>query len=323
MPRPTYPKFAPSPLSKALPLLIDIYVDTRFHREAGESLKRLFYASGISGLHKGLALVGPSGSGKNAAVRNVERWLRQELGWTDDELSPLPIVLLAASSTPKALLRGLLDAAGDPFSGTGSQYELEMRLKAVAKDSKVLGFALDEFHHTYEHKTPRERADMEKVLKNVVNIVEKPIVAMGLDGIETVLDSSRELKRRFARRVFLDDPLVSSKEDLTDLRKVLLAMKEVLPCDTACDLDSKAMLLRLLLASEGSFGNVVNTVHRACEVGAQQGAGQLTIAHFCAAYRESAPRDKRADEDNPFVRPLEVVTALVAQLRPAGLRRTQ
>ena len=67
------PSFPPGPLADAYAKMHLIYVETSRHRQAVDAIKRLFRAAGTSGTHKGLALIGPSGVGKTATVKYIER----------------------------------------------------------------------------------------------------------------------------------------------------------------------------------------------------------------------------------------------------------
>lgn len=303
------------PLTEAYRDLHSVYVETRRHEEAVSALKRTILAGATSGRHSGLALIGPTGSGKTATVQHVERWLRAELGLSADDPSPLPIVLTTTRSTSKSLVSNVARAGGDPLAGTRTQDDEEMNLRDAAAQMAVHGFAFDELHNAFAARSGSELTRMAMTMKTLANSLSMPLIAMGINGLEDFLDAHPELRQRFERRVYLDDPQVTSPEDVRDMRKLLLAMAAVVPCDAQCELGTPDMLMRLLLAAECRFGSVVNLVRSACALGAMAGQPRMTLENFCAAYREVAPRNKRKPEDNPFLLPLETAKALANQMQ--------
>lgn len=218
-------------------------VATRRHEEAISALKRTILAGATSGRHSGLALIGPTGSGKTATVQYVERWLRDELNLKVDDPSPLPIVLTTTRSTSKSLVSNVARAGGDPLAGTRTQDDEELNLRDAAPRMQVHGFAFDELHNAFAAKSESELARMAMTLKTLANSLSMPLIAMGINGLEDYLDAHPELRQRFERRVYLDDPEVSSADDVRDMRKLLAAMNAVVPCEADCVLATQDMLV--------------------------------------------------------------------------------
>lgn len=308
------------PLTEAYRALDSVYVETRRHEEAISALKRTILAGATSGRHSGLALIGPTGSGKTATVQYVERWLRDELNLRVDDPSPLPIVLTTTRSTSKSLVSNVARAGGDPLAGTRTQDDEELNLRDTAPRMQVHGFAFDELHNAFAAKSESELARMAMTLKTLANSLSMPLIAMGINGLEDYLDAHPELRQRFERRVYLDDPEVSSADDVRDMRKLLAAMNAVVPCEADCVLATQDMLVRVLLAAECRFGSVINLVRSACAFGAMNRQPQVTLENFCSAYGEVAPKNKRKPEDNPFLMPIDTAKSLVKQMQS---RRTR
>lgn len=307
----------PGPLTDAYQALQGVYVETRRHEEALSAVKRTILSGATSGRHSGLALIGPTGSGKTATVQHAERWLRTELGLSDSDPSPLPIVLMTTRSTGKSVVNNVLRAGRDPLAGRRTQDEGEMHLRETSPLMEVQGFAFDELHNAFVGKSESESLRMSLTMKTLVNSLSKPVIAVGINGLEDFIDGHPELRQRFERRVFLEDPRVTRDDTryIHDMRMLLRAMGAAVPCEPDCSLSGPDMLARLLLACECRFGSVVNMVRSACAFGAMERQPRMHLAHFCAAYREVAPRDKRQDPDNPFLMPVDTVKVLVAQLQ--------
>lgn len=309
------PSLPSGPLSIAYGALHKVYVETRRHQEALDAVKRTLLGGATSGTHNGLALIGPTGSGKTATLDHAARWLRHEMGLSEEDDSPFPVVLMTSRSTGRTIANNILRAGRDPLAGTRTQDDAETHIRETSRNMEVVGFALDEFHHAFAAKSESEGARMSLTLKTLVNSLSKPIVVVGVDGLEGFLDSNQELRQRFERRVYLEDPKVASEGDLRDVRKLLKAMKSVLPCEPECDLNSQDTLIRLLYAAACRFGSVVNIVRSACEIGAMGRCERVSIEHFAEASRLVAPRDKRTKESNPFHMPVDTVRQRVAELQ--------
>lgn len=305
----------PGPLTEAYRALHSVYVETRRHEEAVSALKRTILAGATSRGHSGLALIGPTGSGKTATVQYVERWLRAELGLAADEPSPLPIVLTTTRSTSKSLVSNVARAGGDPLAGTRTQDDEELNLRDAAPRMEVHGFAFDELHNAFAAKPAAELARMAMTMKTLANSLSMPLIAMGINGLEDFLDAHPELRQRFERRVYLDDPQVNSPDELLDMQRLLAAMAAVAPCDDRCELSKPDMLRRLLVAADCRFGSVINLVRSACAIGAMSKQSRMTLENFCSAYLEVAPRNRRNAEVNPFLMPKDSVQALLKQMQ--------
>lgn len=310
-----FPQPPAGPLLDAYRKLHEVYVETSIHREAIDAIRRLFTAADVMGSYRGLALVGPSGTGKTSAVRHAERWLRAHASLAPDSPSPLPIGDMTAATTPKGLVTLVLTMGRDPLAPRGSFDDRHRRLSVVGPSLDVHGLAFDEFHHAFERRNQEDDKKMKSALKAIVNSVPRPIILMGTDELDAALDELPEVRNRVRRRVYMRDPTVSSLEDLKDMRDVLMAMNAVLPCGPDCDLAGVEMMLRVLLAADSQFGAAVDLVRRACLIGAIEGATCMQLKHLCAAYRESAKRQDRADERNPFLMPIDVVKKLLTQRR--------
>lgn len=312
--------FPPGPLTSAYLALNEVYVETRRHQEALAALKRTVLAGATSGRHKGLAIIGPTGSGKTATVKHAERWIRQELGLTAQCPTPLPVVLMTTRSTGKAVANSFLRAGRDPLAGTRTQDDAEAHIRETSSDMDVVGFAVDEFHNVFSGKSESEALRMSLTIKTLVNSLAKPMIVMGIPGLEHQIDANEELRQRFERKVYLEDPRVSSQDDVLEMRKVLQALNAVLPHEGDCDLGTKGMQIRLLYAAQCRFGSVVDLVRSACEFGAMERQETVLLKNYASAYRDVAPQAKRDEKDNAFLMPLDIVHSLVKQMQDKQLR---
>lgn len=310
----TYPRFKPGPLVDALGKLNSLYVETRFHREAQEALRMLFRAASIPQMNRlTLAIIGPTGSGKSTALEQVVAWLRSSNGLSPDAPDPVSRTALSANTRPKEVLGKLLLDGGDPLSASSPQHQLERRLAKLGPHFKPLGLALDELHHGFENKSPRDVALMASTLKNVVNHIPRPLIVMGVGSLDTFLNSNAELRMRFPRRVYLSDPIIQRGDDIIDIRRLLAEMARVVPTANDCQLDVPEMLVRLLVASESRFGAIVELVKTACMFGANAESPVLRLADLSKAYELSMNRQSRSQGEDPFVMPYPAALQLAKQ----------
>ena len=304
------------PVRFALQQLERLYMPTSMHEQAMSQLKRLMQSSTLSGRHKGLALIGPSGSGKTATVRELERWLRAELKLPAEAPSPLPIALVTAEATHKALLSSILVVFEDPLAGSGTASHMAARVKRFARERGVMGLAIDEFQHTFSGKTTAQARAVTQTVKNLVNSLELPVILVGLPSIELFIESSDELAQRFKRKVRLVDLQLRNKQDAKELVTMLRTLNAALPLAPDCSLDTPDMLSRVLLASKASFGSLVDLVKRSCEIAAFNRRDFVTMKDLSTAFRESSGASARLD---PFVAPIADVQAAANRLMTSNL----
>jgi hypothetical protein len=203
------PKLPPGPLAKAYELLLDVYAPTRRHREVRSALERMFRSAGTAGGAQGLVIVGPTGSGKTASVLHAERWLRAEMSLPPEAASPLGMVTMTSRSSGKSLVNALLMVGGDRVTTSRTQSDGEMLLKAASPKMETFAFCVDEFHHSFAAKSDRAARQMTMSVKTIFNSLAKPVVLMGIDGLEDYIDADPELRQRFESKVFLDDPALN------------------------------------------------------------------------------------------------------------------
>lgn len=180
---------------------------------------------------------------------------------------------------------------------------------------EVVGFAVDEFHNVFLGKSETEMLRMALTMKTLVNSLSKPMIVMGVPGLEHFIDANPELRQRFARRVYLHDPRILSNDDIAELKAVLHALNAVLPHEADCDLNSREMSRRLLFAAQCRFGGVVDLVRSACEFGAMQRQERVTLQNFSDAHREVAPENMRTDADNAFHMPMNTIKELLFKMQ--------
>lgn len=295
----------------ALEYLERLYMPTSMHEQAMTQLKRLMQSSTLSGRHKALTLIGPSGSGKTATLRELERWLRAESKLSAGAPSPLPIALVTAEATHKALLSSILTVFEDPLAGSGTASQMAARVKRFARERGVMGLALDEFQHTFAGKTNAQARAVTQTVKNLVNSLELPVILVGLPSIEAFIESSDELAQRFKRKVRLVDLQLRNKQDVKEMVTMLRTLSAAVPLEPDCTFNSPDMLPRLLLASRASFGSLVDLVKRSCEIAAFDRRLFVAVKDFSAAFRESSASGSRLD---PFVASLADVQAAANRL---------
>lgn len=300
------------PVRDALEHLERLYIPTKAHEWVMAQLQRVMQAATVSGRHKGVVLIGRPGTGKSAAMRRLERWLRERLKLHASAPSPLPIALVTAEATHKALLSSILTALGDPLAGSGTAAHMFARILRFVRELGVKGLVLDEFQHTFAGKTATQARAVTQTLKNLVNSLEIPVILVGIPSIEFFIQTSDELSQRFKRTVRLTDLTLRDKKDAKELVAMLRTLDSVIPLASDCKLESSEMLPRLLLASSASFGSLVDLVKRSCEIAAFGRREVVSINDFSAAFRESSTGP--GGTVDPFVAPLAEVHAALSRL---------
>lgn len=312
------------PLREAYLQLHAYYSLRRGHEQAFDSLTRFLLAAATSDSHKGHLVIGPSGSGKTRLLRQLNAWLRSHLCVPDDKPDPMPVVSMTTNMTPKSLVQACMKAGGDPLAMLGTQNQTESRMSHLGRILFKNGLAIDEFHQSIDGKSARDRMAMAMTVKTICNALQKPIILMGLEGIESFIADNQELKQRFSRIAYLRNPRVQTEEDVLELCEILRDLHSLLPSDDDCVLHSPDMSRRLMVAGEGQFGAIIDFVRRACEIGAVAGRATVGRRDFAQAFDESVRAALLAKEQvalqsksdtNPFLADRDIVKRQLARMQ--------
>ena len=171
-------------------------------------------------------LSGPARCGKTTLAEMLEAEVRarpKRVGVQDDGQPKRRTLFVGtpAQATQKSLAETILLAAGDPVGGRGTQAQMTIRVAKLLRDLHVELLVLDEFHHLVTSNTKRIAFETAEWVKTLLNVGVCPILLVGIERAEVVLDTNRQLQGRCWARPTLAPFGWSTAEEQAAFRKLL------------------------------------------------------------------------------------------------------
>ncbi|TBA20959.1 hypothetical protein ELH66_08090 [Rhizobium ruizarguesonis] len=274
---------------------------------------------GEAAKQRAMMVVGESGSGKTTAIKwHIAK--RPQFGprinSNGDEVRTLVYMEAKKPLTIKGLARGGLEALGYPLAATARMTEQELfdLWKLQLRENQVLYLWIDEMQHVLRGDTTKEIQNVADILKSLVQLDGWPLhlILSGVPDLAKFIhlfgDADGQLKERSNLVELL--PLVYPQDRKRVERIIietvtkhagLLLSKDLLP--EAPDLqDAKAdrttttvekqyqyvlsgdFVDRVLHASKGQFGSIIQKTRAACENALRLESDTIHVANFAAAY---------------------------------------
>lgn len=267
----------------------DIQLDEAFEALIVNSAAELF---GKSGKRRALFVVGEAGSGKTTAVeKHILKRKEFAPRTAADGTEYLPLIPMDAPKplTVKGLAKEGLKAIGyevnNPRLSAPDLFDL---WKDQLREQRVLFLAIDELQHVLRGDTVKELQTVADVIKSLLEIPGWPLhlILSGVPELAGFLDqsgrSNRQLKERskvieFRRMTFPEDIPVMTKI----VNKVVHVEAGLKPEPAIL---REEFVHRLLHASSGAFGSMIQTTRHACEIALRRGSATLGLDAFASAY---------------------------------------
>lgn len=282
------PSVAPVPAAASHRPLLEIaceihslFLPTAAQEKAFQRLCDYTQLSMVTGKATGLALVGEPGAGKS---KTLTRWLEWAKKTYPDKLALF--VDSQGDPTPKSITEELLTSAKDPFSHVGSANAKLKRLGILVSQGEIIAIAFDEFQHLLTGNSAAKITKANQLVKSLFNRLGIPLFLVGLPEIIGFIRASRELERRFGFIVELPICDISNPIELREIRTVLQAQDKIVPFDEGVSLRNEGMVMRFVLASNGSLGDISKILQQACIVADEGSAARVGMRHLSKALLE-------------------------------------
>lgn len=229
---------------------------------------------------RGIALIEAAGGGKTTAIRTV---LTGSDVLAHNPLTGAPRfvhVSVESPATQKSLGIAILRETGiDHVAPRGTVWEIWRLVRHRLADMGVVVLWIDEAHDLFDQRSPRELDDMLKMLKSLMQGEAAVIVVLsGTDLLSGIVRSDPQVDRRFRKIHPRALAIGADTADVADLVQ-LYCDEAGLRCAFRNNLAS-----RLIHASRGRFGRVIETTIDAIGRALQEGADTLTAEHFAEAW---------------------------------------
>ena len=266
--------------------------DKRLEKELNRLIDAMLLAESAIGkrrvgrLREGrtLAVVGESGVGKTRALERLFHTREEFTGFGD----PLSDCLLISVTAPSPCTLRLLGMS--VLSALGYETDRELRENVVwdmvhryLRMRGIRFLYIDEIHHVLQSKNPVEIGKVRDTLKGLMQDREWPVwlILSGLPSVATILGADEQVRRRTR---YVPFGSLSLQRDARRVRGMIeefgsgkagLAVKEVADDE---------FVARLLHASIGRLGIVVEFIQDAIREALLAGADALVREHFAEAY---------------------------------------
>lgn len=273
------------------------YIGTARDFELDEAFEALIVTAaaamfGKSGKRRALFIVGEAGSGKTTAVeKHISKRLEFRPRTLADgtEYSPLVTVEAPKPLTVKGLAKAGLKGLGyQVHNNRLSAQDLFDLWKDQIREQRALFLAIDELQHILSGETIKELQTVADVIKSLLEIPGWPLhlILSGVPELAGFLHQSGKTNRQLKERSkVIELRRVTFPEDIVVMTKIV---EKIITVEAGLVPDPAVLLVefihRLLHASSGAFGSMIQTSRHTCEISLRRGSGVVGVDAFAAAY---------------------------------------
>lgn len=223
---------------------------------------------------RGLLICGLSNAGKTAFSEALYR-SQASLPPTDRTPATQPYVLISVVSARDAreIMLRFLESLGCPSSDRYTAAQRRRKAFELAKLAQVRALIVDELQDLV-NITPRQRVLTLLALKDIMNSLRLPIIALGTPDAQVALQADPHLNARFA---FRDLPVWACDGYLEHF---LEAYESSLPLARRSRLNSLPMMRLIVKSTGGSLGEMVLRLQTAAALAVETGEERITEALF-------------------------------------------
>jgi hypothetical protein len=258
-----------------------------------------------------LVLMGDSNAGKTKLLEHHISQIpefQDRIGADGQPYSPLLWTEAPGVSTFKSFAAVLLSSMGVQASIRAHETELYDLLKRVLKKNLIECVVVDESQHLIRSATPTTIKKVQNMIKGLLQIDDWPIhfIFAGTHELKHFLEGDRQLANRC--RVMRLQP-IKNKSGVAFIERLLNNIViETGELEMGWT-DEDKLPQRLMQASAGAMGTVIQTIQEACFRAIDDDRAAVTVADFASVYRLNSGCMKR---DNIFL------AANYADINPAN-----
>lgn len=262
------------------------------------ALRRAEIRHKVSAEANGIALVGESGSGKSTALRRIfER--HPDIAPLSPGSAGATVVsfLVPSPATLKFVGHQALNALGYPIQRDRPAAYLWDMVKFHLRERKTLFLHLDEAQDLYSKRNNKEMQSVVNILKSIMQNRDWPVsvILSGLPELRDLLNLDPQLGRRMK-------PIRFDRIDAdtwgAEIESLISKYSEKSEITAPGEIMKPIFRERLVHASDGQFGIVVELIIGALEEVMLAGRTEATCSDFAAAYQR---RTGCLPGFNPFV----------------------
>lgn len=279
-------------LKSELEDLVDGFILTQAEAEAKDEP-----ATGRLGEGRSVVVLGPSGTGKTRALHRVFAGMREFDGYMRRDGTSILLSVVAPSPCRLKLLgHTLLRALGYETARDLRENVVWDLVRHQLRVRNVRFIWIDELQHLFQSA---HAGEVQKVLDTLKALMQTPdwpvwLILSGLPQIADVIETDVQIRRRCAILRFLPLSLVEDRKAITSIFSLYSTRAKVRPRQPPED----EFFLRLLHASHGAAGLMIELVQDAVVTAVREKAAEVEPAHFASVYRR---RTGCPDDRNVFL----------------------
>ncbi|OCA92595.1 TniB family NTP-binding protein [Pseudobacillus wudalianchiensis] len=209
-----------------------------------------------------LLITGNYGTGKTTILNYYVKQNQKEMALENTTKKAILYGSIPSPTRINTFLEAMLDHLGDPYAIKGTIGNKQYRLVNLIKDSEVELIMLDEFQH-FVHRNHQVNHDVADCFKSIINETKVPVVLLGLDESEKVLNDNGQLKRRFSFRHHLADFNCRNAEATSQFRILLHSIDKSLPFEKLSGLKEVDMWEKFENATKGNMSALMKIIRTA------------------------------------------------------------
>lgn len=243
-------------------------------------------------------LVGDSGCGKTTLldiIKSENRATEKGFGLGIGSNQPVLALSLPSTVTSRSMAMSILRAMGDTSHRTGNCQELTEVVIHYIKQSDVKVIFLDEFQHLLAlgragiHGANQHLLAARNWIKSIINATNVTFVLMGTPDSVALINSERQLERRFPHFLELRPFAMPSNQDTSfaefadNLLKLVVEETDFfIRAESFCENLDDAV--RLYVATQGVPSGIKDFVDHASRIAYRRKSGVITMSDFAGAF---------------------------------------
>tara|TARA_R100000655_G_scaffold69365_2_gene107608 strand:- start:16284 stop:17276 length:993 start_codon:yes stop_codon:yes gene_type:complete len=246
-----------------------------------------------------ILIFGDRGTGKSSLLKRYIENNKRHIH--DDGRMNIPVFdcEVHAASTVSQFYTSVLKGLQDPFPEKGLTVSKGERLHRMLRDMKTELMIIDEFHELLDGQNKKVMTNVASAIKTLINQTKIPVVLAGTKTAKFVLDSNKELRRRFKASVELPRFSIFTEDEKNTFRKFLAEYDKALPFKNRSNFAISEMYERFFAASLGLPSGISSLISDSVDFAIEEGSDCIKIEHLIQGY-EMALKDQTEIPQNPF-----------------------
>lgn len=237
-------------------------------------------------------LTGLAGTGKTTTCNAILSRQKRKLVVKDNYEVTLVEAFYALIPNPvtiKGVASSLLRALGDCEPTKGSAYEMTYRLGKLLHKCETKVIILDELQHLLKRDWTGNTHNVKDWLKSIINEFKVPIVIVGTPECVDIINTDRQLARRFTKRFQLDN-LKFDFDERGDFRKFVeslaFTITDELKLQISPDFKRRYNSLIIYAATGGNPADITKLFKTATLNSLERNNKKIELLDFETAFKE-------------------------------------